>query len=71
MIPTIQIKLCNCFLGSTGDYIITFKQSAASLPVSAVNHADSLSASRAQVPHRLLLSSTSIRALGNVRVSGG
>lgn len=53
------------------DYIITSKWSATPLPVSAVNHADSMSASRAQVPCGLLLSSASIRALGNVRVSGG
>lgn len=53
------------------DYIITPKWSATPLPVSAVNHADSMSASRAQVPCGLLLSSASIRALGNVRFSGG
>lgn len=53
------------------DYVITSKWSATPLPVSAVNHADSMSASRAQVPRGLLLSSASIRALGNVRVSGG
>jgi len=68
-----EIFLLNVHFGLIwqSDYIITPKWSATPLPVSAVNHADSMSASRAQVPCGLLLSSASIRALGNVRVSGG